>query len=356
MNLNLIIKILLITLGALTIFYGLYYFINPSRQGEYILKNLGIPHPVVIAHRGASIIAPESTAPAYKIARDHGSDYLEADLQRTKDGEIIVFHDAYLTRTTNVEEVFPERQDEEIGEFTLEELRQLDVGSWFNDKNPGRARPVYENQRILTLAELIDIARSGQNTPGLILELKHPEKYPGLSEDIVNILIEKEWLAPHKISSLESVSEEYNINKNGFLQARPTEASPEKMEASFPKTIFFSFSVDKLEKLKNLVPEVPRVLLISDNMISRRSWEAWLDQAEHVAHGLGPKGFMSWPWYIASAHERNLFVLPYTINHLWQVKILAQIHTSGYITDRPDLVLNFLDRIPDPPEINQIFD
>ena len=332
MGLNLIIKILLITMGALAIFYGIYYIINPSQQGEEILNNLGIPHPVVIAHRGASIVAPESTAPAYEIARDHGSDYLEADLQRTKDGEIVIFHDATLKRTTNIEEVFPERQEEEIGEFTLEELRQLDMGSWFNEKNPGRAREEYEGQKILTLSELIDIARRGENTPGLILELKHPEKYPGLSEDIVNILKAEGWLTTREVEASST---------NPVIK---------------PKTIFFSFSVDKLEKLKALTPEVPRVLLISDNMVSRRSWNAWLDRAENTAHGLGPKGFMSWPWYIASAHDRNLFVLPYTINHLWQVKILAQIHTSGYITDRPELVLNFLDRLPELPESEQIFD
>ena len=332
MNWHLTITILLIILGLLAIFYGVYYIINPSQRGEEILGDLGIPHPVVIAHRGASIVAPESTAPAYKIARDHGSDYLEADLQRTRDGEIVIFHDTTLERTTNIEEVFPGRKQEEIGEFTLEELRKLDMGSWFNQKNPGRARKSYKNQQILTLSDLIEIARSGENTPGLILELKNPEKYPGLSEDIIETLIAEEWL-DHK-------NEQASLTK------------PRQK----PKTIFFSFSVDKLKRLKELAPKVPRVLLISDNMISRRSWNAWLNRAENTAHGLGPKGFMSWPWYIASAHERNLFVLPYTINHLWQVKILAQIHTSGYITDRPELVLNFLDRLPEIPDSEQILD
>ena len=53
----------------------------------------GIPHPAVIAHRGASFDAPESTAAAYKLARDLGADYLELDLQRSKDGVLFVLHD-----------------------------------------------------------------------------------------------------------------------------------------------------------------------------------------------------------------------------------------------------------------------
>ena len=58
-----------------------------------LAARLGIPHPAVIAHRGASFDAPESTAAAYKTARDLGADYLELDLQRSKDGVLFALHD-----------------------------------------------------------------------------------------------------------------------------------------------------------------------------------------------------------------------------------------------------------------------
>ncbi|TVR87097.1 MAG: hypothetical protein EA428_13600 [Spirochaetaceae bacterium] len=110
-------------------------------------------------------------------------------------------------------------------------------------------------------------------------------------------------------------------------------------------TIFFSFSVGSLRAFQQLAPGVPRLLLITDSMISRRSWVEWLATAEAVAHGLGPKGFMAWPWHIAAAHERGLFVFPYTINYLWQIQVLARFQAAGFITDRPEMVLDFLNRI-----------
>lgn len=88
--------------------------------GKVLAEEWGIPHPMVIAHRGASGIAPESTRAAYEIARDLGADYLEADIQQTADGRLVVFHDDaqgdnFLTRTSNVEHVFDdERHRDEV--------------------------------------------------------------------------------------------------------------------------------------------------------------------------------------------------------------------------------------------------
>ncbi|MFU7548478.1 glycerophosphodiester phosphodiesterase family protein, partial [Pseudomonas paraeruginosa] len=69
----------------------------------------GGPWPAGIAHRGASTDAPEDTAAAYLLARDHGADYLEADVQRSRDGVLDALHDDTLERTTDVAEVIPGR-------------------------------------------------------------------------------------------------------------------------------------------------------------------------------------------------------------------------------------------------------
>ncbi|VVQ04156.1 Glycerophosphodiester phosphodiesterase [Pseudomonas fluorescens] len=108
-----------------------------------LAARLGIPHPAVIAHRGASFDAPESTAAAYQLARDLGADYLELDLQRSKDGVLFALHDNNLQRTTDVASKFPERKDSPATAFTLAELKTLDAGSWFNTAYPDRARPSY---------------------------------------------------------------------------------------------------------------------------------------------------------------------------------------------------------------------
>ncbi|EPM99942.1 glycerophosphodiester phosphodiesterase, partial [Pseudomonas syringae pv. actinidiae ICMP 18804] len=74
-------------------------------------------------HRGASFDAPEETIPAYTLARDLGADYLEMDIQRTKDGVLIALHDDVLERTTNIAQVFPTRVKDPVSTFTLAELK-----------------------------------------------------------------------------------------------------------------------------------------------------------------------------------------------------------------------------------------
>ena len=124
-----------------------------------------LPRNIVIAHRGTTYWAPEETEAAMRWARNIGADYLELDLQRTKDGVLIALHDVNLRRTTNVETVFPDRADSPVSEFTLEELRQLDAGSWFNKANPDRARKAFEGLDILTLEDCTISTGRGESTP-----------------------------------------------------------------------------------------------------------------------------------------------------------------------------------------------
>ena len=65
-----------------------------------------VPRYAVMAHRGSTYWAPEETESAWRWAREMGADYLESDLQCTKDGVILANHDVNLTRTTNIEDVF----------------------------------------------------------------------------------------------------------------------------------------------------------------------------------------------------------------------------------------------------------
>lgn len=310
-----IILIILILLAVLFLFYGGYYFIMPSYKGEEILNSLNIPYPAIIAHRGASDIAPEHTKPAFEKAVKMGVDYLEADIHRTKDGKLIVLHDNNLKRTSNVENIYPNRLQDHISTFTYEELLELDFGSWFNSKYPKKADANYKGLKILTLEKLLEIAAAGDNKTGVVLDLKNPEKYPGITSDIIGLLKEHGWY--------KEDDGDYNSN-----------------------VIIFSLSLDVLKQFKNLAPEIPRVLLINNNMMTKRKWDDWLDLAEDNVHGLGVKKLISWPWYTALAHDKNLFVFPYVINKRWQLNILSHLQANGYITDRPELVMDFFEFIP----------
>jgi glycerophosphoryl diester phosphodiesterase len=141
--------------------------------------------PWLIAHRGASAYAPENTVPAFRLAADQGATFVEFDLQLTKDRQIVCLHDNSLERTTDVEEVFPDRF-RTVGEgakvsrrwmledFTLAEVERLDAGSWFD--------PKFRGTRIPTFTETIESLRGRS---GLFIELKTPERYEGIERLIL---------------------------------------------------------------------------------------------------------------------------------------------------------------------------
>ena len=97
-----------------------------------------IPKNIVIAHRGSTHFTPEETEAAYRWARNMGSDYLEVDIQRSKDGILLALHDILLTRTTDVSVKYPNKKELPTSEFNFDELMQLDAGSWFNKRYPDR--------------------------------------------------------------------------------------------------------------------------------------------------------------------------------------------------------------------------
>lgn len=88
--------------------------------------------PVIVSHRGASAYAPENTLAAIDKAAAMGFPWVENDVQRTKDGELVVLHDATLARTTDVERVYPHRSPWKVKDFTAAEIARLDAGSWFS--------------------------------------------------------------------------------------------------------------------------------------------------------------------------------------------------------------------------------
>lgn len=102
----------------------------------------------VIAHRGASHDAPEHTVSAYDRAVADGADFLETDLRLTADGVLVCFHDSTVDRTSGASGA--------VGEMTIDELRSLDVGSWFNRTYPDRAAAEYVGERIVTFEEKLD--------------------------------------------------------------------------------------------------------------------------------------------------------------------------------------------------------
>lgn len=118
--------------------------------------------PLIIAHRGASALAPENTFAAFQRAIDDGADGIELDVRLAKDGVAVVFHDSTLNRTA--------RKEGRLANFTSLELRKLDVGSWFNRQTPKLADPAFKKEVVPSLAETLTFLKDFR---GLIyIELK----------------------------------------------------------------------------------------------------------------------------------------------------------------------------------------
>lgn len=122
--------------------------------------------PYIIAHRGASIYAPENTLAAIQKAVDARADGVEFDVQLASDGVPVVIHDPTLDRTGSI------RGD--VSELSSSELGRIDVGSWFNIKYPKLSNPIYARQKIPTLGQVLELL---VNFDGLIyIELKTSQK------------------------------------------------------------------------------------------------------------------------------------------------------------------------------------
>ncbi|MFI6769532.1 glycerophosphodiester phosphodiesterase [Streptomyces sp. NPDC050355] len=139
---------------------------------------------LVIAHRGASRYAPENTLAAVDAAHHRGLIWVENDVQRTKDGRLVVLHDTTLRRTTDAAKVFPGRAPWRVGDFTAAEIARLDAGSWFGKRFAG--------ERVPTLTAFL--RRLDHNDQRLLLEIKAPERYPGIGAQIVRELRARGWL------------------------------------------------------------------------------------------------------------------------------------------------------------------
>lgn len=145
---------------------------------------------VNIAHRGARSLAPENTLAAARKALEIGADLWEADVGVTADGELILFHDDSLARTTDAETRFPDRTPWAFTTFTLAEIRTLDAGTWFFETDPfgqvaaGAVSPAvqatYRSEKVPTLREALIFTRDAGWRVNLELKRLPPplERFP----------------------------------------------------------------------------------------------------------------------------------------------------------------------------------
>ncbi|ANU13185.1 Glycerophosphoryl diester phosphodiesterase [Planococcus halocryophilus Or1] len=235
---------------------------------------------VNIAHRGASGHAPENTMGAFQKGFEMKADYIEIDVQMTKDGELVVIHDTTVDRTTN--------GTGKVGDLTLEEIRQLDAGSWFSEAFTGESVPTFEE----VLAEF-------HGKVGILVELKAPELYTGVEEKVADALIDRNMNTP---------------NNN--------------------KIIIQSFNHESMKKSKELLPNLSHGVLIGG------SWadvtEEQLAQFATYADYFNPTMKIVTDELVSNVHEAGMDIYPYTSRSSEQALRLFDLNVDGIITDYPE--------------------
>ncbi|KIY21759.1 glycerophosphodiester phosphodiesterase [Mesobacillus subterraneus] len=260
----------------------------------------------VIAHRGASAYGPEHTLPAYKQAIQMKADYVEIDLQMTKDGQLIAMHDETLARTTNVKQIYPHRAPWRVKDFTLKEIQRLDAGAWFNQANPKLAQKDYLGQPVPTLDEAIKfVKQQADGKVSLYIETKAPNIYPGMEEKLINILKSNEILDD-------------------------------------PNLIIESFSEDSLRKLKSIVPQVKLIQLYTAKMLKGKDPSQEFKRISDYAYGIGPSKELVTPQFIQNAHQNKLVVHPWTINTQKEMTTLLSQGVDGQFTNTPDKLVGLI--------------
>jgi glycerophosphoryl diester phosphodiesterase len=270
----------------------------------------------VIAHRGASGHAPEQTMPALEKAIEMNADWLELDIQMTSDGELVAFHDDEIDRTTDGEG--------EIGDHTLDELKELDAGSWFNEEYPDQADESFEGVEILTLEEIFEEFGDSEN---YYIETKSTYLNEDMEEPMVELI------------------EEYGFDESGNI-------------------IIQSFHQDSLEEIKELNDSIPLVQLLWWEVDEETGeMEEWLDitpapddmteedfaEIAEYADGMG----LHLEYYdgtevidesfVQTARDEGFEVHVYTINEEEDMDRLLDWGVTGLFTDYPDRMQNVLE-------------
>lgn len=247
---------------------------------------------VIIGHRGAAGRAPENTIPSIEEALRLEADAIEVDLRQTADGEIVAIHDEDVDRTTD--------GSGRVAEMTLEEIRSLDAGSWFD--------PRYEGTRVPTLAEVLDAVPQSKT---LVLEVKggatvHPEQIPR----IVRALRERD-------------------RGNVVLK---------------------SFAVEDLEAFRELAPHYPRLyvfaagldplpVVVDDGVRFGSPFDPdvrWLQQHRLFADGA----------FVAEAHERGFRVVIWDVHDRDDLIDAVRLGADAIETDYPGRLHRILQSWP----------
>lgn len=239
--------------------------------------------PLIIAHRGASNLAPQNTVSAFKKAVEIGADGIETDIHLTKDGEIVLCHNYVIDDTSN--------GTGKIADMTLDELRKFDFGSSFS--------PEFAGEKLATLDELLEIAK---DLDRVIIEIKEQEE----ENDLIKKAIER--------------VQAFNMQS---------------------KVIFSCFSLECLKECQKEDPSIKVALLYdmrSSHFMSITADPVSFCKANKI-DALHPIVFLIDENYVKACNENNIEVDYWTVNDSSMSDELDRMGVHGIITDCPEMFI-----------------
>lgn len=227
------------------------------------------------AHRGASGYCPENTMSAFEKAVQLGATGIETDVQRTKDGVLVLIHDESLQRTAGLAQL--------VKDTDYEQLSALDAGSWFHSD--------FSKETIPTLEQLLSFGKEN----GLILNL-----------ELKNGIVLYEEMEAEVIALISK----YGMND---------------------KVVISSFNHYSLALCKKLAPEIATGVLYMEGLY--RPW----DYARTLgADALHPIFYAVLPEWVKEAREAGVAYHPFTVNEPGDLERMLNAGVAGIITDYPD--------------------
>ncbi|TDL67590.1 glycerophosphodiester phosphodiesterase [Rhodococcus qingshengii] len=234
-----------------------------------------------VAHRGATGYAPENTIAAFDKGVEMKADYIEIDVQRSKDGELVIIHDTKVDRTTD--------GTGSVKDLTFEQLRSLDAGSWKGEE--------FKGEKIPTFDEILD---RYHGKVGILIELKAPELYPGIEVQVAQKLKER------------------NLDK------------PQN-----EKIIIQSFNFESMKITNSLLPKVPIGVLTSNRA---HTTEQALKEFATYADYFNPSYGIVSKELVDQVHALGMKIQSWTVRSQEAADFLLEMNVDGIITDYPDYV------------------
>ena len=252
--------------------------------------------PLVIAHRGASADWPENTIPAFIAGIDQGADMIETDVHMSVDGELVIMHDATVDRTTDARTLYPNREDRSIAGMNAAQIATLDAGSWKGDEFAGI--------RVPRLAEVLTLAHDTRT--GLLLEVKHPEIYPGIAEAIVAAL----------------------------------RAVPNYLDRALAAGMLVVQSANWafIAEFHALAPEIPVGVLGRPCPDELQYFAEWVDQ-------VNPEFCAADEGFLTAIHELGMTSLVWTVDDREEMERAVDVGADGIITNAPDRLVEVVEEL-----------